>query len=93
MIDGNAPTGWASLKELAVSETGFIFNPRTGTTFQVNQTGKFILQQLQQGLSLKKTCEALREAFLVEQEDVERDLLDFVYLLRKQELLRANDEP
>jgi hypothetical protein len=36
-------------KNIAISENGFIFNPLTGDSFSVNETGLFILQKLKEG--------------------------------------------
>jgi hypothetical protein len=33
-------------KNIAISENGFIFNPLTGDSFSVNETGIFIIQKL-----------------------------------------------
>ncbi|MDI9534517.1 MAG: PqqD family peptide modification chaperone [Bacteroidota bacterium] len=35
-------------KNVAISENGFIFNPLTGDSFSVNETGIFILQKLKE---------------------------------------------
>jgi hypothetical protein len=32
-------------KNIAISENGFIFNPLTGDSFSVNETGIFIIQK------------------------------------------------
>ena len=37
------------LRDLAVSDTGFVFDPYSGATFSVNPTGLVILRALQQG--------------------------------------------
>lgn len=85
-----APAGWEALRELAVSASGFIFDPRTGATFQVNATGRFILERLREGLSIPAVEKALEEAFEVGDEDLGRDVIEFLYLLRKHELLRED---
>jgi len=82
------PAGLENLRRLAVSETGFIFDPGTGMTYHVNVTGRFLLQQLQAGLSLDRIEHALQEAFEVDGEDLERDIVEFVHMLRENELTR-----
>lgn len=38
--------GSARLKQLAVSDTGFVFDPQTGQSFTVNRTGRLVLDCL-----------------------------------------------
>jgi hypothetical protein len=84
--------GWESLKELAVSETGFVFDPGTGMTFQVNATGKHILRKLQEGSPVNEIEAEIQEAFRVQGDDLTRDILEFVSLLKKHELLRTGED-
>lgn len=39
------------LKQLAVSETGFIFDPQSGQSFTVNQTGHLVIEMLKRSES------------------------------------------
>lgn len=87
-----ATKGWKSLRGLAVSETGFIFDPGTGMTFQVNPTGRFVLQKLREGLPTRRIEEALQGAFEVDGEDLKRDIAEFVLMLKESELLRDGEE-
>jgi len=73
-----------ALKRLAISETGFIFDPSTGHSFSVNETGLIILQDLQQHKSLDEILESLLTEYQIGQAQLERDLIEFVGLLRKQ---------
>jgi len=42
-----------SLSKLAVSDTGFVFDPRTGQTYSVNATGLVVLRGLKEGRPLE----------------------------------------
>jgi hypothetical protein len=76
------------LKDLAISDTGFVFDPMTGITSTVNPTGRFILLQLKEGATVEQVEEALRGAFdLVDGDDPHRDVREFVLVLREQGLL------
>jgi hypothetical protein len=37
------------LSNLALSPTGFVFDPRTGATYTVNPTGRAVLEALRDG--------------------------------------------
>ncbi|WP_456419049.1 HPr-rel-A system PqqD family peptide chaperone [Thermovibrio sp.] len=76
------------LQKLAISDEGFIFDPETGSSFTVNQTGLFILKLLKEGKSQEEIVEALTEEFDVSREEASRDLIDFLEQLRINGLLR-----
>jgi len=71
------------LRDLAVSETGFVFDPYTGSSFNTNATGRWILDGLKRGLGRAEVLAGLRDVFTVEEEDLERDLDEFLFLLRE----------
>ncbi len=68
--------------DLAISETGFLFLSSTGETFTVNELGKQILRSLQDGVSQEAIIQAITEEFDVEPVDAQRDVVDFVGLLK-----------
>jgi PqqD family protein of HPr-rel-A system len=71
------------LRDLAMSETGFVFDPYSGSTYTVNATGLVILQALKEGLGREALEERVRERFDAKGRDVERDVDDFVAALRQ----------
>ena len=50
------------LKDLAISDSGFLFDPYTGLTFSVNPSGKFLLEELRAGRDPSRLAPALRWA-------------------------------
>ncbi len=74
----------AHLRELAVSDSGFVFDPSTGHTFTVNPSGLRILQWLKEGAEPESVAQRLAEQFEVEPgEDPARDVQDFLMQLRE----------
>ncbi len=72
------------LRELALSDSGFVFDPLTGHTFTVNPSGLFILRLLKDGVAEAGVAAKLVEAFDLEPgEDPVRDLQDFILQLRE----------
>jgi len=65
-----------------MSKEGFIFDPETGNSYTVNQTGLFILELLKEGKSQDEIVDALTEEFEVSPEEAQRDLIDFLEQLR-----------
>jgi len=72
----------ANLQQLAISESGFIFDPSSGHNFTVNETGLSILRLLQKDNELKPLLKKLKEKYDISQRELERDVLEFAGLLR-----------
>lgn len=73
-------------KNIAISENGFIFNPLTGDSFSVNQTGVFILQKMKKGESDREIMTALQEEYELDNYTAEKDLYDFMSMLKSYQL-------
>ncbi|HEV8548051.1 MAG TPA: PqqD family peptide modification chaperone [Polyangiaceae bacterium] len=65
---------------LAVSETGFVFDPSTGNTFAVNATGLAVLRGLKAGRTLEQVQGDLADDFR-ETPGVEEHVRQFAQLL------------
>lgn len=78
-------------KNIAVSETGFVFNPGTGESFTVNPTGARLLSLLREGLSDEEIISRMNDEFMAEKEDIERDLSDFKQSLKHYNLSTENE--
>ncbi|RTZ68517.1 MAG: PqqD family protein [Aquificaceae bacterium] len=70
------------LKRLAINEEGFAFDPETGNSFVLNQTGLFIVKKLREGLSEEEVISELLKEFEVDEETARRDFYDFMEQLR-----------
>jgi PqqD family protein of HPr-rel-A system len=76
------------LRTLAISESGFLFDPVTGHTFNVNATGLSVIHALKSGKSEEEIRQELTEAFEQEGgEDVARDVEEFLDRLREHGLV------
>lgn len=76
------------LRDLAVSETGFVFDPHTGSSFSLNEAGLVVIDGLRRGDDRAALLAALTEYFEVPAGvDLERDLDDFLRRLRRDALL------
>lgn len=77
------------LHELAVSDSGFVFDPLTGYTFTVNATGRFVLDALKQGTSPEEISKRIEDQFEFEGgEDVTVDVAEFIGSLRATGLVK-----
>ncbi|MBW2455116.1 MAG: HPr-rel-A system PqqD family peptide chaperone [Deltaproteobacteria bacterium] len=81
------------LKQLAINDNGFVFDPRTGHTFTLNATGVAVLEALKRGEPIEQIAAELTESFELEgSEDLARDVDDFVARLREYALLASSPE-
>ena len=79
------------LPMLAISETGFVFDPRTGHSYSVNPTGLALLRSLKQGQTALRFEEELRASFECPA-DIATDVETFLNAMVNYELLERNVE-
>jgi len=72
----------SSLQRLAISESGFVFDPVSGHNFTVNETGLSILRRLQKSTDLAPLLKSLGDEYEITPRDLERDVLEFAGMLR-----------
>lgn len=75
-------------KNLAVSETGFIFNPTSGDSFTANEIGADILNLLKEDKSIEEIKSSLIDKYDVDASQLEKDVEDFIVLLRDNNLIQ-----
>jgi hypothetical protein len=79
-------------KNIAVSDTGFVFNPTTGDSYSMNQVGREILDYLSESKSLEEIKALMTERYDVDEASFEKYYFDFLSMLRQYELLDEEDE-
>ena len=72
-----------TVKRLALSESGFVFDPGRGVSFSVNPTGLFLLRQLQKTSDSAAITAAAVKTWDVSQRSAGRDLAEFIERLRQ----------
>ena len=71
-----------NLRRLAISESGFIFDPASGNSYTVNNTGLEVLDLLKQDIDLESVLLKLNARYHVSMRDMERDVLEYLSSLR-----------
>ena len=79
------------IKDIAINETGFVFDPYSGGTFTLNATGQVIIKALRDGLSHDEVVARLRSEFDGVTTKLDEDMQDFMRTLREFGLL-SNSE-
>ncbi len=80
------------LKIIALSNSGFVFNPNTGDSFSVNPIGLKILRELQSGLSEDEIKKALLNHYQTDKETIEKDLYDFFKMIEQYNITELHEQ-
>lgn len=75
-------------KNIAISESGFIFNPTTGDSFSCNSVAADIVNLLKEGLSKEEIKKKIVTKYDVDTAMFDKDLQDFNLQLRDNNLLQ-----
>lgn len=78
-------------KNIAISDSGFIFNPSTGDSFSVNPVGMEMLTLLHEGNSKEKIKGHIMQEYVCDESTFEKDYYDFTLMLRNYKLLEGDD--
>ncbi|MCK5137419.1 MAG: PqqD family protein [Bacteroidales bacterium] len=79
-------------KNIAVSDTGFVFNPTTGDSFSINQVGQEIIRLLKEEKSVEEVKSNITSVYEIDASSFEKYYFDFLSMLRQFELLDEEDE-
>jgi len=79
-------------KNIALSETGFVFNPTNGDSFSVNPIGLEILKKLKENKSPEAIKKFILDTYTTDVDSVENDYYDFVKTIEQLQLIET-DEP
>lgn len=77
-------------KNIALSDSGFIFNPSTGESFSVNPIGVDLLKMIKEGKSTDEIKGTITGQYQVDEATFERDYNDFISMM-KHYLLTENE--
>ena len=77
---------------IALSDNGFVFNPSTGDSYTLNNTGKEALELIKEGKNISQIADLMLEKYDVDRVILERYLVDFMNDLRINNLLEEQNE-
>ncbi|MBL1232453.1 MAG: PqqD family protein [Vicingaceae bacterium] len=73
-------------KNVAISDSGFLFNPSSGDSYSVNPIGQEIIQMLQEEKSELEILDYILKEYMIDKNTVEKDLYDFLNMLKNYKL-------
>ncbi len=79
-------------KNIAVSESGFLFDPTTGESFNLNKTGQFLVKLLAEGKTENEATDLVLQKYDVEETTFQRYFDDFLMMLKQYNLTEEGDE-
>ena len=79
-------------RNIAVSESGFLFDPTVGESFSLNEQGLEIINLMKQDKSNEEITGYITAAYDVEADDFEKYLFDFIGMLKQFKLVEDEDQ-
>jgi hypothetical protein len=73
-------------KNIAISDSGFVFNPSSGDSYSLNPVGQEILKLLKDDKSDEEVVEYILKNYMTDKDAVEKDLYDFKNMLENYKL-------
>ena len=78
-------------KNVAVSESGYVFNPSTGESFSINPTGIEIFNMIKEQKPFEEISAYVAKKYNTDKDTFEKDYNDFVGLLKQYQLIEAEN--
>ena len=75
---------------IAISETGLVFNPATGDSFAVNHIGLEILKLVKENKSKEEICRIILSAYETDKDIIEIDINEFLHSLVRNQIISAD---
>lgn len=77
-------------KNIAISESGFVFDPNSGDSFSMNPLGLEILTMMKDGKEQGDIFNFVLKKYDVERDTFENNYYDFINMLRQFNLLETS---
>lgn len=72
---------------IAISDSGFVFDPQSGESFSLNPIGLEIIQLIKNGQNYQGLSEAILGKYEVDEETFDRYFYDFIATIKQFNLL------
>lgn len=79
-------------ENIALSESGFLFDPNSGESFSLNSSGKEILKLLSEGKKLTDIEKTILEKYDIDSANYNRYMDDFAHTLRRFNLIESEED-
>ncbi len=79
-------------KNIALSDSGFVFDPSSGDSFSTNPIGLEIIKLLKNGKSADEIKKHITSTYMIDDNSFEKDLYDFVNMLQKLKIAEGEEK-
>ena len=79
-------------KNIALSDSGFVFDPSSGDSFSTNPIGLEIIKLLKNGKSADEIKKHITSSYMIDENSFEKDFYDFVNMLQKLKIAEGEDK-
>jgi hypothetical protein len=77
---------------IALSESGFIFNPNTGESFTLNPTGQIMFGLIREGKDYGEIRDYFLKHYDAEENIFEKDFEDFMHMMTSYQMLETDEQ-
>lgn len=77
---------------IALSESGFVFNPNTGESFTLNPTGQQLFDLIREGREYNDIRKYFLENFETEESIFEKDFEDFIHMMTSYQMMEPDEQ-
>lgn len=77
---------------IALSESGFVFNPNTGESFTLNPVGQELFGMIRDGMDYAGVRTAFLDKYEVDDNIFEKDFEDFIHLLNVYQMMETDEQ-
>ena len=78
-------------KNIALSESGFVFDPSTGVSYSLNSQAMEIIQLIKEGLDLEAITVKITESYDIDRGSFEKYYFDFAGMLKQFRLIDEDE--
>ena len=79
-------------RNIALSDSGFVFDPSTGDSFSTNPIGLEIIKMLKEGKTPDEIKQAAVKKYMTDEVTFEKDYYDFIKMLTKLKLADGDEK-
>ena len=79
-------------RNIAISESGFLFDPSSGESYSINPIGMEILELLSQDQSREQITQSITNKYEIDPTDFEKYYFDFLNMLKQFQLTEDDGE-
>ncbi|HUS87715.1 MAG TPA: PqqD family protein [Bacteroidales bacterium] len=78
-------------KNIALSESGFVFDPSTGDSYSLNEQAQEIVKLMNENKSLDEISDHITAIYEIDKPGFEKYYYDFIGMLRQNQLLEEDE--